>query len=732
MAPEATDKNFTDYFKTADFWIPAILGTSGLVPTLVGFIRLLRGDFELTSKVFLACGILLSYGLLVYLRYAKVGKSKSIILTDDEDGNSPRFRYSRRARRGALGIGIVLTTILLLGVASTAYYRFRAPRKAIILVADFDGPEPQNYRVTETIIEELRRATESLNDIEIRPLNRVVNAKEGRELARKEGRDQKAAMVLWGWYGKTNDRVIVSTNFEVLQEPRLLSLQNERQISFFPETELESFTLQTQLSSRMTYVVLASIGTVRLEVRDYDGAIVHFSKALSEPTLAAEVLNPSQIYFWRGRAYLGKGEVNKAVSDFNKSLDLTPEFVDAYVFRGVAYAIQGLYGPAISECDAALKYAPDSPSAHLLRGLMWEVLLNRRRAMSDYEAVTKAGSDTGPDYLVIGLAFWRQGNIAKAVESMNHGQTDDPDNSSEYTLLRSMMMAEQGNFEDALNSVNQVLEDKPDSMNGLLIRANIFLLKKDTRNVITDCRSMLKLHPNDTSAYFLLGQAHSAEKRFDRAIDDYSRLIELEPESIVGHFSRGSAYQEAQYFDEAIADYSEVLRLAPDLGPIYLLRGFVYFKKKDFERAIGDYERALELTIDDSATEEAFYYRGQVYLEQKNFEQAIEDFNHALRLKPEDVWAHCTRGLAYVQRKNYESAISDFNFVINHYPEESFGYTLRSVAIAMKAADSNSPEQKKGLLQQADADIRKSETLLKKYDFDINERNRTSRMLGLK
>jgi tetratricopeptide (TPR) repeat protein len=731
MSHDPRDRKFSDDLKTVRFWMVLFLGPSGLVSTTVGFLKLIRGDFKLTSIALLLIGLCLCYSVLVYVRYSKILPSRTIVLTDDESQNSRRFKYSTRARRWALWAGLVMTALLTSAITIAVYYEYRAPRTMIILVADFDGPEPQNYRVTETIIDELRKATESFGDISVKPLNRVINPRDGRESAREAGRANKAAMVLWGWYGKTNDKVIVSSNFEILRQTRLMSLENERQISFFPEGELEAFTLQTQLSSKMTYLVLASVGTIRLEGGDSDAAIARFSAALDEPKFATEALNPSQIYYLRGRAYLRKNEITKAVSDFNKAIDITPDFVDAYVYTGVAYAVEGLYDPAISECDEALKHHPDSRLARLLRGLMWEVKLNRQRALSDYEAITK--DDVGDDYLVTGLAFWRGGNTSKAIDVLTQGQINDPYNSSQYVLLRSRIMAEQKHFEEALRDVNEVLEAQPDQPYVLLIRANIFLLQGDVRNAITDCHSALKIHPTDRSAFFLLGQAHSAEKRFDRAIDDYTRLIELEPESMVGYFCRGSAYQEVKYFDEALKDYTDALRVAPDMGSIYLLRGFMYSKKKDFKRAIEDYDRALELRNEDSDAAEAFYYRGQAFLDQKNFLKAIEDFNHALRLRPDDVWIHATRGLAYISLEKYESAISDFNYVINRYPEEPIGYSLRSVGFMMESVDKGiSPERKKELARQSEADQATSKGFFKKYDFDIDERNRAFRLFGLK
>ncbi len=91
----------------------------------------------------------------------------------------------------------------------------RPPAKNIILVADFDGPEPQNYRVTETVLTHLHAVLEPYDDVEIEALWRAITEMEGSLTARAEGEKHKAAVVIWGWHGVTAEAVPLSVHFEV-------------------------------------------------------------------------------------------------------------------------------------------------------------------------------------------------------------------------------------------------------------------------------------------------------------------------------------------------------------------------------------------------------------------------------------------------------------------------------------------------------------------------------------
>ena len=56
---------------------------------------------------------------------------------------------------------------------------FLPPSKINILVAEFDGPEPQTYRVTETIINQLRKAIGAYEDVQVKALYETITEARG-------------------------------------------------------------------------------------------------------------------------------------------------------------------------------------------------------------------------------------------------------------------------------------------------------------------------------------------------------------------------------------------------------------------------------------------------------------------------------------------------------------------------------------------------------------------------
>jgi tetratricopeptide (TPR) repeat protein len=62
-------------------------------------------------------------------------------------------------------------------------------------------------------------------------------------------------------------------------------------------------------------------------------------------------------YYKRGVAYQFKGDLDRAIADYNKAIEHRPSYAHAYESRGSAYASKGVYTNAVADVTKATELA---------------------------------------------------------------------------------------------------------------------------------------------------------------------------------------------------------------------------------------------------------------------------------------------------------------------------------------------------------------------------------------
>ena len=116
-------------------------------------------------------------------------------------------------------------------------------------------------------------------------------------------------------------------------------------------------------------------------------------RAISEYTKALEI-NPkdAKAYIYRGGAYLGKGQYDQAISEYTKALEINPKDALAYYNRGFVYRDKGQYDEAISDYTKVLEINPKDAGAYDSRGFTYLVKLgNKVKGCADWKKACDLG-----------------------------------------------------------------------------------------------------------------------------------------------------------------------------------------------------------------------------------------------------------------------------------------------------------------------------------------------------
>lgn len=164
----------------------------------------------------------------------------------------------------------------------------------------------------------------------------------------------------------------------------------------------------------------------------YDQAIANYTRALE--------INPNdaEAYYKRGSAYMNKEffdraiysnkegspiivrssiQFDRAISDFNKALEINPRYAEVYLNRGAAYAAKGFYDQAISDYNKALQINPRDNNAYCNRGLAHREKGEFDQAISDFNKALEINPMDAWAYYDKGGVCETIGRVREAVEA---------------------------------------------------------------------------------------------------------------------------------------------------------------------------------------------------------------------------------------------------------------------------------------------------------------------------
>jgi len=91
-----------------------------------------------------------------------------------------------------------------------------------------------------------------------------------------------------------------------------------------------------------------------------------------------------------------------------------------------------------------------------------------------------------------------------------------------------------------------------------------FLMKGDYENAVNSCNQLIRLDPNTAVNYIIRARAFYELNNFDRTIDDCTQAIRLDRNNSSAYAIRGNAYRQIGNYSRAIEDWEMALRLNPE------------------------------------------------------------------------------------------------------------------------------------------------------------------------
>ena len=292
------------------------------------------------------------------------------------------------------------------------------------------------------------------------------------------------------------------------------------------------------------------------------------------------------------------GELDLALQDVTRSIELAPAVATTYALRGDVYTFLYRDDEALVNYERALQLEPDDLQA----------LLGKARTLARTGEVERS------------LAF-----LCRAIAC----QPKEPGLHAERARCYAML----DRNAEAIADLDVAIALEPDDPALYVSRARCRPMEDHAARAADFARA-LELDPDDARVWADLAHHRQEMGQIEEALAAAERAVARGPELAIAHFSRAHARHALGDHAGALADFDEAVRIEPKEVGHFVCRAMVHKALGDRRAYLADIETAT-LLEPESAYLRALY--GRILAEERDVAGALREFQAALSLGAEEL-----------------------------------------------------------------------------------------------
>ncbi len=234
----------------------------------------------------------------------------------------------------------------------------------------------------------------------------------------------------------------------------------------------------------------------------------------------------------RGLDLLNKGDVEGAIVEFRRAIQLNKYHHGAHCNLGNALLQKGYIEEAISECRRAIelkeKNGKDCPAAHdNLGSALWEKGDSEGAIAAHHQAIALE-PDFAEAYSHLGAALSCQEKHAEAEAAFQRAIALKPDSAGVYTILGGTRYR-QGKYAEAEAALRKAIALKPDSALAYNNLGAALMSQGKYAEAEAAVRKVIALKPDNAVAYNNLGKALRSQGKHAEAEAAFRKARDLKP-----------------------------------------------------------------------------------------------------------------------------------------------------------------------------------------------------------
>ncbi len=453
---------------------------------------------------------------------------------------------------------------------------------------------------------------------------------------------------------------------------------------------------------------LALLAVKRRDEQKLEEAMSIVSKALE--------INPNlpEGYYVRGTIYNNQSKYKLAMADFDRTLELFPNFPAALGDRSrLKFALNNDTQGAIQDVSKSLDLLKDAHN-YAFRGYLYSKIGKNELANQDFATAISMDARDASIYEYRGNAALEQGRFKSAILDYTSAinlqpcATDYAERGSAYfyienydsalsdyktaarlnekyaglaSAVETYKLIQARKYAEASVKMGSTFNAKGKTAPEYFVKACVELGEGKVATGAYYLKEAIALYNKFPAAYVMMA-AIKAKIDGDTkgAITDLDKAISITP-TASAYIMRAALFSKQANFDAALADLISATKFDPKNADVLRLRGIVAFKAGKFDQAIMLFSSLLD---GEKKSAVDLVFRSYSYLYTNQLDKAQKDLEIAKTLEPDRESIHLGLARILLEQKRLDEALSELGLVLKKNPSNTDALIDRGWALYIK------------------------------------------------
>jgi tetratricopeptide (TPR) repeat protein len=424
-----------------------------------------------------------------------------------------------------------------------------------------------------------------------------------------------------------------------------------------------------------------------LRQRDFQHAL-----QLAHSGLQQSPKNP-KLLFLQGMAFSGLGQQRAALSAYNRSLAVAPDYLPA--LEGAAeLEYQTESNRALPLLERIVKLRPEDPTANAMLGVLEYKRRDCASAIKHFRAAWQRISSQPVALVQYGSCLVDLDKAEDAVPVFQRLLTLQPDDShSRYNLAVVQLAAHDAKA--AIETLQPLLGGSQPDPDVLDLVSSAYEESGDTPKAVALLRQAIVLDPKKIKYYVDFATISFSHQSFQVGVDMIDVGVKQNPNAAQLRVARGVLLIQLGQYEQAESDFERANELDPTQTSGAVAEGLAQMQQSNLDKALATVRRQLGEHPRDAFLH---YLEAEILFQQgadadtPQFKQALSAASRAAKLKPDLQLAHDLLGNLYLKSGEIDKSIAESRRALAENPSDQEALYHLIQALRRSGKDKNKAE----------------------------------------